>query len=677
MFIEKENAIYYASQGVWVSIEPWGANSLRVRSSRNNFVPTEDWALLPPEKTTAEIERTENYLSIRNGKIRGVINRFGKITFYNDRGKILLKEYWRDQRVVEPKEYDSALEVHGRELLPILDGDYSLNVRFEPNLKEKIYGMGQYQQEIMDLKGCDLELAHRNSQSSVPFYISSEGYGFLWNNPAIGRVVFGKNLTTWHARSTKAMDYWITAGDSTREIERQYATATGKTPMMPDYAMGFWQCKLRYRTQQELLEVAREYKRRRLPLSVIVIDFFHWPHLGDFKFDDKYWPDPDAMTAELKEMGVEPAVSIWPFIEDQSENYEEMRERGYLIQCEKGLDFVMANRGSSTLFDATNPDAQNYVWKKAKENYYKKGIKIFWLDEAEPEYTVYDFENYRYYLGPNSQIGNTYPVGYAKGFYDGRKAEGEEKILNLIRCAWAGSQRYGTLVWSGDIHSSFESFRQQICAGLNMGISGIPWWTTDIGGFSGGNAEDPEFRELLVRWFQYGTFCPVMRLHGDRKPRIKGEGLSGSGCCGTGSPNEVWSFGEEVYQLLKPYLFIREALRPYISNLMEAAHESGDPVIRPLFYEFPEDPVCWEIQDSYLFGDQLLVAPIVHYMERQRMVYLPKGKTWTDVWSQKKYDGGQWIDASAPISQIPLYAAEGFDSQPIRKAAFENGMKEN
>ena len=287
-------------------------------------------------------------------------------------------------------------------------------------------------------------------------------------------------------------------------------------------------------------------------------------------------------------MDYEPVVSIWPFVEDKSENYPEMNEKGYLVRSEKGLHIALSQRGHSMPYDTTHPGARKFVWEKAKKSYYDRGIKTFWLDEAEPEYMVYDFENYRYYLGPNTQVGNIYPLCYAQGFYEGRKAEGETEILNLIRCAWAGSQKYGTLVWSGDVHSSFESFKQQICAGLNMAISGIPWWTTDIGGFSGGHIEDPDFHELLVRWFQYGTFCPVMRLHGNRLPFTPGTDLIGGGCCGTGAPNEVWSFGEEVYNLLKPYMFVREALKPYIKQLMTDAHTNGDPVMRPLFYEFPD-----------------------------------------------------------------------------------------
>ena len=259
--------------------------------------------------------------------------------------------------------------------------------------------------------------------------------------------------------------------------------------------------RLRYDTQEKLLEVARGYKEREVPLDLIVIDFFHWPFQGDWKFDERYFPDPAAMVKELKEMNVELMVSIWPTVDTNSENFAEMLEKGLLIRHDRGVRVAMQCDGDTTNFDATNPEARKYIWSKVKKNYYDLGIKVFWLDEAEPEYSIYDFDIYRYHAGPDVAVGNIYPKEYAKAFYEGMEAEGQKNIVNLLRCAWAGSQKYGALVWSGDIASSWSSFRNQLAAGLNMGIAGIPWWTTDIGGFHGGNPDDPEFRELFTRWY--------------------------------------------------------------------------------------------------------------------------------------------------------------------------------
>jgi len=652
--IKKEKLIFhYDTEEVW--IEPWGANALRVRATKEHKMPEENWALNNRGRVDYEITRTEHGARIVNGKIRAEITKLGKIMIYNSDGRLLLEEYCRNRRDILDKKC-SAIEVEAREFKPILGGDYHLTMRFESVDKdEKIYGMGQYQQPYLNLKGLDLELAHRNSQASVPFAVSSLGYGFLWNNPGVGRAVFGKNIMSFEAYSTKVLDYWVVAGDTPAEIEEAYAEVTGTVPMMPEYGLGFWQCKLRYQTQEELLEVAREYKRRNLPIDVIVIDFFHWPKQGEWKFDSMYWPDPEAMVQELKEMGIELMVSIWPTVDKTCENYEEMLENGYLISTERGFRVGLDFQGATIHFDATNPKAREYVWSKAKQNYYDKGIKIFWLDEAEPEYTAYDFDNYRYYMGTNLQIGNIYPVDYAKTFYEGMEKEGQNHIVNLLRCAWAGSQRYGALVWSGDIASSFESMRNQLAAGLNMGLAGIPWWTTDIGGFHGGNPDDPKFRELFVRWFEWGAFCPVMRLHGDREPRQPQYGTTGGATCCSGAANEVWSYGEEVYGICKKYMELREQMRPYTRSIMEEAHRKGTPVMRTLFYMYPEDLECWEIEDEYFYGPDVLVAPILYAGQFARTVYLPNGERWIEYETGKEYEGGQKINVEAPLDIIPIF----------------------
>lgn len=644
---------HYDAEELW--IEPWGENAVRVRATKNAKMPEDNWALLEPESTSCTICVNEDGAEMTNGKLMVFVTPRGKITMYDREGRLLLEEYWRNRRdVTDPK--CSAIEIEAREFKPNVGGDYHLTVRFESlDRNEKIYGMGQYQQPYLNLKGTDLEMAHRNSQASVPFALSSLGYGILWNNPGVGRAVFGSNIMSFENYGTKAMDYWFTAGDTPAEIVKAYGKATGTVPMMPEYGLGFWQCKLRYQTQEELLDVAREYKRRGLPIDVIVVDYFHWPKQGEWKFDPVYWPDPDAMVKELKEMGIELMVSVWPTVDRESENYDEMLEKGYLIRTERGFRTGLDFMGATIHYDATNPAAQEYLWNKAKKNYYDKGIRIFWLDEAEPEYTAYDFDNYRYYRGTDLEIGNIYPVEYAKTFYDGMEAQGQKNIVNLLRCAWAGSQKYGALVWSGDIASSFSSMRNQLAAGLNMGMAGIPWWTTDIGGFHGGDPNDPAFRELFVRWFQWGTYCPVMRLHGDREPRQPQFGTTGGAACCSGAANEVWSYGEEVYQICEKYMGIREAMRDYTRELMKEAHETGAPVMRTLFYEFPDDLQCWEIEDEYMYGSKYLVAPILEEGVKMRRIYLPKGAKWTLQKTGEEYEGGIWVDVPVTLETMPVF----------------------
>lgn len=678
---EENNRLIIADGKSQVWIEPWGPNSLRVRMSGEVKMDENDWALTEKlEKITADISfetvdvtdpwykgeefakyhQTGTQAKLVNGKITAKVSHEGWISFYNQKGELLTEEYWRNRNRIN--RYCVPLRVDARELKPIEGStDFELTARFEAFDGEKIFGMGQYQEKNLDKKGACLELAHRNSQASVPFMISNRGYGFLWNNPAIGTATFAANKTEWYAKSTKKLDYFITAGDTPAELEAQYSLATGRTPMMPEYGLGYWQCKLRYRNQEELLAVAREHKKRGLPMDAIVVDFFHWTMQGEFKFEPRDWPDPEKMVKELKELGIETVVSVWPTIDERSENFGKMNDLGYLVTADRGNSNHMTWMGNTVFYDATHPRAQKFVWERCKENYYTKGIRCFWLDEAEPEYGPYDFDNYRYYAGTALQCTNTYPVGYAKGFYDGLKAEGEEEILSLVRCAWAGSQKYAVLTWSGDIYSSFRSMREQLQAGLNMGIAGIPWWTSDIGGFLGGDISDPAFQELLVRWFEWGAFCPVFRMHGERSPWYEREQefIDGVRQLTSGQDNEVWSFGEENYQILSKYLFIRERLRPYIRECMRAASESGAPVMRPLFYDFPEDKICWEIEDSYMFGPDLLVSPVMSAGASEREIYLPAGSTWMDAYTKKTYDGGQKITVPAPIDIIPVMIRDG------------------
>lgn len=290
---------------------------------------------------------------------------------------------------------------------------------------------------------------------------------------------------------------------------------------------------------------------------------------------------------------------------------------------------------------------------------------MFWLDEAEPEYAAYDFEIFRYWLGSNATVGNVYPREYSRAFYEGQESEGQQNIVNLVRCAWAGSQKYGALVWSGDIASSWPSLRNQVAAGLNMGISGLPWWTTDIGGFHGGDPNDEGFRELFVRWFQWGAFCPVMRLHGDREPRQPQQGTTGGATCCTGAKNEVWSYGPEVYEICRKYMGIREQLRDYTRQLMKEAHEKGTPVMRPLFYEFPGDPKSWSNSTQYMYGARYLCCPVLEPGVTSWAVYLPpldEGAKWTAFGGGgdgddkgEALDGGQTVEVACPLGWMPVF----------------------
>ena len=650
MFEIKENMLQISRNGETVVICAQGQDALRVRATMNCAFDDRDWALEGAAAGNADIRLEGDSAVITNGAISARVDRLGKIRFYRS-GVQILEEYYRCYEYDMP--HTPSLRIVAREYKPIRGGDYECTLRFEAQ-KEKLYGMGQYQQDCLDLKGCTLELAQRNSQASVPFLLSSLGYGFLFNQPAVGKVTFAKNVTEWHVESVRQLDYWITVG-TPKQILENYTALAGRAPEFPENALGLWQCKLRYRTQEEVLSVAREYHRRGIPLDVIVIDFFHWTRQGEWKFDPVYWPDPAAMVRELKSYGIRCMISVWPTVDKKSENFAEMRQKGLLIRPERGsqcFDFL----GDSYLYDATNPAAQAYLWDKCRRNCFEDGIDMFWLDEAEPEYTAYDFDNYRYYLGTDLQVGNVYPVMHAKAFWDGQTAAGQKDICNLIRCAWAGSQKYGVVLWSGDIIGNFETLRDQFAAGLNVSLAGIPWWTTDIGGFFV-DVTAPGHKELLIRWFEWATFCPVLRLHGDKGP-CESAPLDdrdwGGGFCHTGRDNELWSYGEDVYEILKHYVAVREQMKPYLKEVMREASENGSPVMRAMFYEFPDDPMCWEADEQYMFGSRYLVAPVLYAGMTERDVYLPAGK-WKNIATGEELAGGRKVTVAAPLEVIPVF----------------------
>jgi alpha-D-xyloside xylohydrolase len=635
-----------------VMIQPWGLDGVRVQATLlSQFQDLPHALTLEPQPSHAsKTEINANEATLKNGKILVKMSKDGRLCFHQSESG--------EQLLAEPPAHFTLPPA--RRWRANGGGAYRLDVSFLPVEGEGFYGMGQHQHGRLDNKGCVIELEQRNTEVCIPFLVSNRGYGFLWNNPALGRAELGYNRTRWVADSTRQMDYYLVVGGDPAELLQRYAEVTGLAPLLPGWAAGFWQCKLRYKTQHELLEVAREYRRRGLPLSVIVIDFFHWTMQGEWKFDPQCWPDPAAMVKELDELGVKLMVSIWPTVNYYSENFKKMHALGYLVRSEQGSqvqkfmhDTYPGRSAPLTFYDATHPEARQFVWEQVRENYYNYGIKVWWLDADEPEIQPFDHELLHYHLGPALEVGCIYPLLHQQGFYEGMRAEGEEEIVTLSRSAWAGSQRYGAAVWSGDIASTFEVLRAQVTAGLNIAMSGIPWWTTDIGGFSDGDIQSPYFRELIVRWFQYGLFCPLFRLHGFRKD--SGEPAVDD----TGAPNEIWSFGDKAYGILKDLLFLRERLKPYILAQMKTAHLKGIPPMRPLFVDFPGDGTAWNLSDEFMLGPDLLVAPVLYQGALSREVYLPAHADWVDAWDGTTRGGGQWVEVNAPLDRVPAFWRKG------------------
>jgi len=658
-FDEERNVVLWRREHEVLEISAPGQDSVRVRCALYRLEDDIPHGLMEaPLRAFDDVQAGSTLVAV-NGRLEIRGDERGSLTFIDRiRGEELLAEtanhdWWPGSR------YFSSTG----------NGYYRIEQRFRGYEGEKLFGFGQRTHGRLDHKGMVVDLVQRNAEVSIPFALSDRGYGFLWNSPAVGRAELMADSTRWVADSARQIDYVVVAGATPRDVMGRYTELVGRAPALPEWASGFWQSKLRYRTQEELLTVVREHRRRGLPMSVVVADFFHWTHVGDYQFDLEEFPDPKAMVDELTSYGIKLMVSVWPTVSPLSINYDEMRENGYLIGTERGIPYLtewgdkgLPRRMPVTFYDPTNPEARRFVWSRVSENYKALGIGIWWLDACEPEIKPSDPANMRLYAGIGSEVMNIYPQAHASGFYDGMRSEGEDEILLLCRSAWVGSQRYGAAVWSGDINTTFDSLAGQVRAGVSIGIAGIPWWTTDIGGFHGGHPDSPEYRELIIRWFQFGVFCPLFRLHGHRDPRGSASGSTARpdtlGPHGWGGNNEVWSFGDEAYGIITDLLFLRERLRPYVMAQMAEASATGVPPMRALFMEYPDDPRVWEVEDQFLFGSDILVAPVTEYGARSREVYLPAGTRWRDAWTGDLFEGGQTYTMAAPLDRIPVLVPE-------------------
>ena len=499
VFTQSGSALEWRGGHEIVRIEPWGANSLRVRGTvwqSDPGRPARRAAHAPPAAGAVEPapgcdpgRHRGRHARITHGDITAEVSASGQLAYFGADGRELLSEMTPHFTGPPMRRY----RANG-------GGTHHFEVLFNAHDDERFYGLGQHQHGRLNQKGAVVELIQRNTEVSIPFLVSSRGYGLLWNHPGVGRVELGTTATRWVSEATRQWDYWITAGAEPAQIIRQYGDVAGRAPMMPEWATGFWQCKLRYKTQDELLGVAREYKERGLPLSVIVIDYFHWSLQGDWKFEPSRVARPgrhgqgtgpargqaDGVGLAQRQPGQrelrrdEPTAACWS-----------RASTAWTSSSRSGTATIRASGSRWRFYDSTNPEARDFIWSRVKRNYYDYGIRTWWLDACEPELVPEAPENLRYHLGPGLETTNIYPMLHARGFYEHMQAEGEDEILSLCRSAWAGSQRWGALVWSGDIDSTFEDLRRQITAGLSIGLSGIPWWTTDIGGFKNGNINRP------------------------------------------------------------------------------------------------------------------------------------------------------------------------------------------
>ncbi len=509
---------------------------------------------------------------------------------------------------------------------------------------EGLYGLGQHQAGVWNYRGETVDLSQENTNIAIPLLVSTNGYGIFWNNGSRSEVnnrfVHGLYLS---AEVADRVDYYFLYGPEPDQIVGHYRELTGEVPLFGRWAYGFWQCKNKYQSQAELETVAAKYRALHIPVDNIVQDWFWWVTMGEMKWNPNY-PDPQGLIDKLHAEHFHLMVSIWPYFRPGTAVYDEFDKKGWFIAKTVAPSYHPVDQA---LYDATNPEARKQYWANANTALFQKGVDAWWLDTDEPETEGREdniLTTNKLYLGSGARYANVYPLFHSGGVSDGQRAASDEKrVFILSRSAYAGSQRYGVTAWSGDVMSDWLTFQRQIPAGLNYAISGMPYWTTDIGGFiSGGNLADPKFRELFVRWFQFGAFSPIFRVHGTRNP----------------DENELWSYGADAQKILVDYDTLRYRLMPYIySEAWQVTSRHGT-LMRPLVMDWRNDVESQNTGDEYMFGPAILVSPVYTEGATSRTVYLPPA-TWYDFWTGEKQDGGRRIEADAPLSKLPLFVRAG------------------
>src|SRR6266700_8399620 len=606
---------------------------IRVRYSPTESVPVHpdlvviknDWPA-----TKWELQSSDESVVLSTGQIKAVISRKdSSITFQDAAGKTLFQQ---TEVTMTPTVVNGEQTYHV-ELFSKLWGSY-----------ESFYGLGQHQGGVWNYRGEAVDISQDNTNIGIPFFLSSNGYGIFWNNASRSRF----NNRFVHALYLSSevadeVDYYFLYGPEFDQIIGGYRELTGAPPMFGKWAYGFWQCKNKYNSQEELLNVAHKYRQLHIPADNIVQDWFWWYTMGEPVFDKARYPDPPGMVEDLHKNKFHLMISFWPYVRPGTKTYEDMDKRGFFIDKTKVVSFHPAQMG---LYDAFNPEARKYYWHLMDQALFKIGIDAWWLDTTEPETEGQEENillNHKLAIGSGDRYVNAYPLLDTQAVYQGqRSASDKKRVFILSRSAFAGSQRNGVTAWSGDINSDWFSFRRQIPAGLNFAVSGIPYWTTDIGGFVFGSPTDPAFRELFIRWFQYGTFNPILRVHGTRHP----------------DENELWSYGPDAQTILTNFDRLRYRMLPYIYSLAWKTTREADTPMRPLVMDFRTDSRAQDTGDQFMFGPAFLVNPVTDPAATIRQLYLPVA-TWYDFWTGSAVEGGQTISAIAPLDRLPLYVRAG------------------
>jgi alpha-D-xyloside xylohydrolase len=705
-FHKDANGITFRTTGGTMRVELCGDRVVHVVASPTSTVPSPKVPVViqPCRASKVEIKADKNNVRISSAAITVAIDSAtGAVSFLSKDGKVVL---------AEPKDGGKTFD------LPSLyeAKTWLLQQSFLSPPDEAQYGLGQHQEGIFNVRGVPIRLSQANTNISVPFLLSSKGYGLLWNNPSLtdfnpadqpiavdpatgkgkfttsakgtyGFLISSDNhdqmivdvgdqhvidlrnmwtptsasgiveleanreyevmakggpkgvqlavrppqdMTTFRSEVGEAIDYYFFYGPELNRVIADYRQLTGEAPLFPKWAYGYWQCRERYHTQEEILGVGTEFRKRKLPVDALVQDWQYWGKYGwnAMKFDESNYPDPKGMMEQFHAMDEHVPISVWSRFGEDSDVYKRMSAKSLLVPGTPWTDFF-------------NPEAQKAFWSELKKGIFDYGLDGWWMDASEPEFDI--LKGRQTFLGSGESVRNAYPLYVTKAIYEGQRATTDRKrVVIFTRSAFSGQQRYAAISWSGDISADWITFRRQIPAGLSFSMAGLPYWTTDGGGFFRPKDQytNEAYHELLIRWFQYAAFSPIFRVHG---------WISNA---------EIWNYGPKVLDIATQYDELRYYLLPYIYSSAWGVTSRGETLMRALPLEFPSDSGSRAVADQFMFGSAFLINPVTTE-GAQRSVYLPPGNNWIDFWTGKIVTGGQTITAEAPIERIPIYARAG------------------
>ncbi|NSA90147.1 TIM-barrel domain-containing protein [Clostridium beijerinckii] len=648
------------------------------------------------------MEETQDSIILRTGLITLTINKkTGQFVWKNGKNnEILLQERDKELVSIPVEKYSTNGEKAIIKRVKTVDGErsfvenlkpyidtmaYRAKLSFEWQEKEAIHGLGQGEEGIYNYRGNSQYLYQHNMRTPFPCLVSNKNYGILFDCGSLMTLNDDSRGAYVYLDVVEQLDYYFVFGEKLDDIVGGFRKITGRAAMLPKWALGYIQSKETYRNQEELVEVVKEYRKRNVPIDCIVQDWHTWEEglWGNKRLDKNRYPDIGKANKEIHDLNAHTMVSIWPNMNVGGEDYEEFLQAEYLL-------------GDNSTYDAFNEDARKMYWEQAEKELYKGGFDAWWCDSTEPfsgpdwngekirepwERFMLVGNEHKKFLDPAK--ANLFALMHEKGIFENqRKVSPDKRVLNLARSGYIGSQKYGVVLWSGDTNATWGTFRKQITEGLNLCLSGLPYWTLDIGAFFTVGSEwrnrgcgcnnnpnplwfwqgdynegvnDSAYRELYVRWLQYGAFLPMFRSHG------------------TDTPREIWNFGENgemFYDAIEKFINLRYSLIPYFYSLAGKVTQNHYTMLRSLLFDFSNDEIATEISDEFMCGDSILVCPVTNPMYYEpnsksidepkiRKCYLPKGADWYDFWTKERLSGGSYVVADALIDKIPLFIRVG------------------